>query len=171
MRISIALLMVAGVAVSGCGGWRDSGVNPRNWFGNSKEVTASTENPEDVNPLLPVKAEESIFARKDAPDESVLIVSVSALKIERTSTGAIVYATGLADRQGAYNVHLRPDIDAPEGTLSFQFKADYPSYATHQGTELTRTVRAAFSLTTGELEGIKLIRVTGAQNAQETRRR
>jgi hypothetical protein len=170
MRTSIALLIAASVTVSACGGWKDSRANPRNWFGGSEEVELNLDAAAAVNPLLPAEEQSSVFARPEAVDESVLVASITGLRVERTSTGAIIYAEGLAAREGAYNVRLRPIPDAAEGTLAFQFRADYPVSQTSAGSEATRTVRAAYSLSDAGLDGIRTIRVESAQNAQETRR-
>lgn len=170
MRTSIALLIAATLTVSSCGGWQDSRANPRNWFGSAEEVELNS-GAAAVNPLIPQEDSEGIFARSEAPDNTVLIAAVTSLRVDRTPTGAIIYAEGLAARQGAYNVQLRPDPEAPEGTLAFEFRAGYPGRATPQGSEATRTLRAAYSLSHGDLDGIRLVRVTALQNAQETRRR
>lgn len=172
MRTSFALLIAASLTVSGCGGWQDSRANPRNWFGGSDEVELNTDAAQNANPLLPADQDDSgLFSREAPADESILIASVTELRVERTSTGAIIYAEGLAARDGAYNVRLRTSDDASEGTLAFQFRADYPSYATSAGTEATRTLRAAASLSNADLAGIRVIRVEAANNARETRRR
>ena len=172
MRTSIALLLAAGLVLSNCGGWRDSRINPGNWFGNSRsaEVVASSD-AEEVNPLIPSKARQGLFDRPEAEDKSVLIASITALTVEQTPSGAIIYATGLAERQGAFNLFLKRDENTDEKTISFSFRADYPERPTAVGSELTRTVRAAASLSHQDLAGVKLIRVTGANNAHETRRR
>lgn len=171
MRTSFALFIAATLAVSSCGGWRDSRANPRNWFGGSEEVALNGASAEEVNPLLPTRDSEGLFAKREAVDESVLVASVSGLRVERTTTGAIIYAEGLAAREGAHNVRLRAVPGTDDSVLTFQFRADYPGFNTPAGTELTRTVRAAASLSDGDLEGVRVIRVEGAQNAQETRRR
>ncbi|MFS4583099.1 hypothetical protein [Phaeobacter sp. C3_T13_0] len=174
MQRSFALLLIGAVALSGCG-FRDSRVNPLNWFGGSGEVEVKETSGEPVNPLIPVKNRVSVFTRPDAVDSSVLVQSVSEMRVERTPTGAIVYASGIAARQGAYGVELRldeADIDARtrDATLDFTFRAIYPEYRTAVGTERTRTLRAAVSLTQQQLSSVRSIRVVAAQNARESRR-
>lgn len=172
MQRSLALLLVGAVALSGCG-FRDSRVNPLNWFGGSDEVEVVETSGEPVNPLIPVQNRVSVFARPDAVDETVLVQSVTDMRIERTPTGAIVYATGIAARQGAYGVELRldeADRDARtrDATLDFTFRAIYPDTRTALGSE--RTLRAAVSLSQQQLASVRSIRVVAAQNARESRR-
>ncbi|UTS80324.1 hypothetical protein [Phaeobacter piscinae] len=174
MQRSLALLLVGAVALSGCG-FRDSRVNPLNWFGGSDEVEVVETSGEPVNPLIPVQNRVSVFARPDAVDESVLVQSVTDMRVERTPTGAIVYATGIAARQGAYGVELRldeADRDARtrDATLDFTFRAIYPDTRTALGSERTRTLRAAVSLSQQQLASVRSIRVVAAQNARESRR-
>ncbi|UWS05360.1 hypothetical protein K4K94_06430 [Phaeobacter inhibens] len=174
MQRSLALLLVGAVALTGCG-FRDSRVNPLNWFGGSNEVEVVETSGEPVNPLIPVQNRVSVFARPDAVDETVLVQSVTDMRVERTPTGAIVYATGIAARQGAYGVELRldeADRDARtrDATLDFTFRAIYPETRTALGSERTRTLRAAVSLSQQQLASVRSIRIVAAQNARESRR-
>ena len=171
MRISLAILLVASLVVASCG-WRDSRVNPRNWFGKSREVATETEQVE-VNPLIPNRRR-GVFARPEKVDLSVPVATITELTVERTNTGAIIVATGIAERQGAYDVRLVPDSESltPEdGVLSFTFRTLYPRRGSAVGSEFSRTVRDGYSIATGDLEGVRTIRVKAAQNAMETRRR
>ncbi|MBY6042859.1 hypothetical protein [Phaeobacter italicus] len=174
MQRSIAVLLIGAVALSGCG-FRDSRVNPLNWFGGSDEVEVVEDSSAPVNPLIPQKDRVSVFARPEAVDQTVLIQSVSDMRVELTPTGAIVYATGIAARQGAYGVELRLDeADRDErtkdATLDFTFRAIYPGYRTPVGSDRTRTLRAAVSLSRQQLAGVRSIRVVAEQNARESRR-
>lgn len=172
MKTPIALLLMTSLILASCG-WRDSRVNPRNWFGEARSTQVPAEAAEDgtpVNPLVP-RARRGVFQRPEAEDRSQPIARVTALRVERTSTGAIISATGIAARQGAFNSELRRDPDAPEGTLSYTFRVVYPKDATPVGSDLTRTIQDAVSLTHQDLAGIRTIRVSGAENAQQTRRR
>lgn len=171
MRKSLTVLLFACLVVSSCG-WRDSRLNPGNWFGSSQPVAA--EAPEEVNPLLPKATGAGLFKRPEAVDASVLITQITELEVERIPTGAIVRATGLASRLGAYNVFLRRETPsgAPEnGVLEYSFRASYPNNPSPQGTELARRVVVARTLNHKALEGVRVIRVTAAQNARESRRR
>lgn len=171
MRKPLLLLLVASLVLASCG-WRDSRVNPRNWFGRSKEVAVVTDTA-TVNPLIPRRS--SVLERRKTVDRSVKIGRVTELRIEPTNVGAIIYASGIADRQGAYLAQLRPlnqDLIPDEnGVMVFDFVVTYPSRATAQGSELTRTVHEAYTISAQHLAGIRVIRVEAAQNAQESRRR
>ncbi|PCJ06628.1 MAG: hypothetical protein COB16_12880 [Rhodobacteraceae bacterium] len=173
MRTSIAILLVTGLTLSGCSSWRASRVNPSNWFGSSQSAETLVDvSADQVNPLIPANTESGIFSRPDTSTEdfSVAIASVTELKVEKTPTGAIIYAIGLASRQGAYGVRLRRNEEADGQTLDYSFRALYPADPTLVGSETSRTLRVAVSLTHQDLAGIKLIRVSSDGNARETRR-
>ncbi|MCV2889897.1 hypothetical protein [Ruegeria aquimaris] len=170
----LTVLVTAGMMLSACGGWRDSRVNPSNWFGPSNPAPVAASADADANPLIPSGGGKGLFARPDPVDNTIPITRVTELKVEPTTTGAIVYAVGIANRQGAFDAELRRVVseeNAKAGILAYTFRVDYPEDATPQGAENTRTVRAAASLTRKDLAGIKLIRVEGQQGALETRRR
>lgn len=173
MRKSIAVFLVTGVTLASCSSWQASRVNPSNWFGDSQSAEVPVEaSAEPVNPLIPSTDKVRLFGKSDAPAEdlSVQIAGVTGLQVEQTPTGAIVYATGVASRQGAYGVRLRRNLDADDATLDFSFRALYPANPTAVGSETSRTVRVAVSLTHQDLAGVRLIRVTSDSNARETRR-
>ena len=177
MRKPLTVLLTASLLLSACGGWSTSRVNPTNWFGSSSStpVPATEGTTVAANPLIPANADrQGVLSRPDQVDKSVPIQSITALSVEPTTTGAILRVTGLASRQGAYNTGLRLDRseeNIANGTLSYTFRVVYPNEPTPQGSEPTRTITEAVSLSTKDLEGIKLIRVVGELNAQETRRR
>jgi hypothetical protein len=150
MRIPILLTLLASLVLASCG-WRDSRVNPRNWFGNSRDVPVDT-----------------------GPDASVPIGTITELRIEPTPSGAIVYASGIADRQGAFRARLVPDTDdlsAVDGVLGFTLRVEYPRDATPVGSEFSRTVHEAYTLSSQTLAQVRTIRVSGERNAKESRRR
>ena len=168
MRIFLSVLLLGALTLSACG-WRDSRINPRNWFGNSREVPVETV--VETNPLIPRRS-----GLRPAPvDTSVPIDRVTELRIEPTNSGAIVYASGIAQWQGAYNARLVPvnrTLTPDEnGVLEFSFRVVYPRRSNAVGSEFSRTVHEAFSLSDQDLAAIRTIRVTGARNAQESRRR
>lgn len=171
MRKSLALILAGTLIVAGCGGWRDSRINPGNWFGKSRPAPVAEANAEAANPLIPDKGRKSIFARADKEDLSVPVAQISELRVEPTPNGAIIYASGIASRQGAHEVELRPVSEAAEGTLEYTFNVLYPVAPTPAGSAHSRAVRAAVSVSEQELRGIRTIRVSGAENARETRRR
>ncbi len=169
MRKPLTLLLAGSIVLAGCGGWRDSRINPSNWFGSSEVSEAPVS--EDVNPLIPEKTGRGLFDKPEAEDRTVLVAEVSELRIERTPVGAIIYVTGVASRQGAFDVELRPVANEDPSILEYDFRVVYPENATPVGSEFTRTLRAARSLTNEDLSGVRLIRVNGSSNARESRRR
>lgn len=172
MHKSLTVLLTTGLLLSNCG-WSDSGVNPKNWFGSSNEIPAAV-NASDVNPLIPEKRR-SILSSKESPVViGVPIAQISNLRIERTSSGAIIHVTGIGARQGVYGAQLVPDAtdETPEdGVLSYTFRVFYPQATTALGTERSRRVDVAHSLSNQQMQGVRSIRVSGANNARESRRR
>ncbi|KIC21275.1 hypothetical protein [Leisingera sp. ANG-Vp] len=169
MNKPLAITLASALVLAGCG-WKDSRLNPSNWFGSSEP--AAVEPAANTNPLLPQDSNaRGIFARPEPEDVTVLISRISDLRIERTAAGAIIYATAIASRQGAYNVELRP-VELPEdGVLAYDFRVVYPEFQTPTGSEFSRTVHAARTVTEQDLEGIRTVRVNGTENARESRRR
>lgn len=196
MRFSILALLVVSMFVAGCGGsLRDSSFNPSNWFGRSTSqeadadtVTTPDGRKEEVNPLIGERKQSQIVAAnrradrkssgslldvfdKETPYQGTRVDRVTGLVVEPTSTGAIVRATGISGRQGAFDVRLLPiDEDQPrDGVMTYEFLALQP-VNTPQGPEQTRKIQAATSLKPGALENIRTIRVVGRSNTRTTRR-
>lgn len=149
-------------------------MNPSNWFGRSRVADV---NPAEiggtVNPLLPESADE-FLQKAEVAVEGETIDQVSSLIIEPTIEGAIIRAEGLALREGAFDARLIPqtlDETPIDGVLTYRFMVKYPNQNTYTGTQATRTVNVARTITAGHLEGVQVIRVLGTQNAQESRRR
>ncbi|WP_264213348.1 hypothetical protein [Leisingera thetidis] len=170
MHKPLALTLACALVLAGCGGWQQSRINPSNWFGGSEPAeTAAAAN---SNPLLPQDSNaRGIFARPEPKDNTVLVTRVSELRIERTASGAIIHATAIAGRQGAYDVELRPAETPEDGVLAYDFRVVYPEFQTGTGSEFSRTLHAARTVSYQDLEGIRTVRVNAAQNAQESRRR
>ncbi|WP_424833548.1 hypothetical protein [Ruegeria sp.] len=173
MHKSLTVLLVSTFILSSCG-WRDSRVNPSNWFGSSNSAPVEV-SADDANALVPAQREGTgLFQRPDAVDTSVPIARIDELRIDPTPSGAIILVSGTAIRQGAFDARLAR-VDSEEntknGVMEFSFRVNYPEYATYQGTERSRMVSDAINVTTQELQGIRLVRVVGAQNALESRRR
>ncbi|WP_298847992.1 hypothetical protein [uncultured Ruegeria sp.] len=172
----MSVLIIATLTLTACSSWRDSRVNPSNWFGSSRSVSAeTTSDPNAADALVPKQGDgRGLFSRRDVEDTSIPIGQIDELRIDSTPTGAIIYAAGTAVRQGAYNARLvsvESDENQKNGILEFVFRVTYPSSETPQGSERTRMVSDAVNISSQELEGIRLVRVVGQQNALESRRR
>lgn len=168
MHKPIAVLLTAGLILSGCSGWKTSGFNPKNWFGNSQPASAG-----DANPLMPPQRS-GLLSRPEAEDLSVPIARITELRVEPTTTGAIIYAKGVATRQGPYATSLRP-VSTPEqiadGLLVLSFRVTYPAQPTPVGNERSRTVHEAHYISKQDASRIRTIRVEARENALESRRR
>ncbi|WP_159977006.1 hypothetical protein [Roseobacter cerasinus] len=171
MRITVSALLVSTLVLSACGGLRDSRVNPFNWFGRGEPAPVTTTDSE-VNPLIPTRS--GIFSSNRGPStfEGTPIDTVSALVIERVPGGAIIRVTGLAARQGAYDVRLTPaneDEEAVDGVLTYRLEG-LRRAGTRQGAPATREVTVARKVTSLTLAGARTIRVEAERNALEARR-
>ncbi len=162
MRRPVYIILATSLILSGCG----------NWFGGGRSAPTEA-SAGSTNPLLPAQRN-SILSRPEPEDVSVLVDVVREIRVERAINGAIVTATGVAGRQGAFGAELRPENDplGPDanGVLNFSFRVIYPERPRPVGTERTRTLTAAYSLSEDDLTGVRAIRVSGRQNAQESRR-
>jgi hypothetical protein len=175
MRVSLTFLLIGSLTLGACSSWRDSRVNPSNWFNRSEPAAVNVDTEGTVNPLLPSEGtSEGIFSPSEPVDGSVPITKLTAMRVEKTNAGAIIYATGVAQRQGAFDAVLRrnrSEENTKNGVLSYTFRVVYPEDATPQGDEASRTIHDAATVTNETLEGIRLIRVTSERNALESRRR
>ncbi len=175
MHKPLCAILLSGLMVSACG-FRESRINPFNWFGKSEETVITERDTGPVNPLLPDTGRRNgMFSRPDAVYQGALIGQVSDLAIERTDDGAIIRVTGLADRQGPHDVRLVPKTadgkPDEKGVLAYEFRVVYPRYSTPVGPERARRVTAAVSLGNRALSKVRVVRVEAAQNARESRRR
>lgn len=179
MQRRVFLGLAAVGALAGCGGFRDSRANPRNWFSGrrarrSQEAAASAEEP--VNPLIPERDEEEggLFSRlrQKRPYEGTPVAVVSAFELKPVSGGGLVAVEGLTLRQGAFDVRLipeDPDGQPVGGVLRYELRAVQPE-DTPQGPERTREVLAGAFVSNKVLESTTEIRVRGAQNERVIRR-
>ena len=170
MRKPLAALLIASIALPGCGAIRDSRLNPFNWFGRA-EVTAPAPGSETgaVNPLIP-KKRQGVLQRPEEVYQGVLVDRVSELRVERTPGGAVVRVTGISLLQGAYEVQLAAAKTQPKpNELLLELKAVQPLNQ-RQGSEASRRITAALDLTEQDLQGIRVIRVKAARNSATTRR-
>ena len=172
MRKTVAGLVVLSLTLAGCSGWRDSRINPGNWFGNSRSAPTGDSTSAQTNPLIPEQTG-SIFRRSPAEEvyEGTPVDQITKLTIERTSSGAIILVEGVTLRQGAFDVRLTSDTDGEpvNGVLELALEAVQPD-TTPQGPERTRTVTTGLALTDRELTAISTIRVVSGRNVMTTRR-
>ena len=172
MRKTLSLLLATSLTLAACGTIRDSRVNPFNWFGKSR--SEPIEQTQNTNPLIPKTG--GLFAsdRKQAEAYAGLpFEQVTELTIERMPGGAIIRATGLAARQGIYQVRLTPENDAEvavDGVLTYRLEGVRSSTPTPVGSPATREVVAARRVTDQTLRGVRSIRVEGVENARVIRR-
>ncbi|WP_299967106.1 hypothetical protein [uncultured Roseobacter sp.] len=172
MRRTVSALLVATTVISACSSVRDSRVNPFNWFGRSEPAPVPVTTVEQTNPLIPART--GIFSARRTVDTYTgsPVGSISNLVIDRVPGGAIIRATGIADRQGVYDVRLTPvndDETAVDGVLSYRLEARRSQTRT-QGPEPTRQVVVARKVTDQTLAGARTIRVEAERNALQARR-
>ncbi len=150
-RIFVALGL--GLAVAAC----DTGINlnPLTWFNS-------------------LSADEGLVALEPADgwpddvDRRLVIDQVTALRIEKTTAGAIVHATGLPPRLGYWDAELVAENDGEpvNGVLTYIFKVATPRWATDASTPYARTIEAAAFIPNVKLTAVRSIRVMGAQNSR-----
>ncbi len=174
MRISLTVLLAASVSLGACGVVRNSVLNPSNWFDRSTSEAIEAVDEKPVNLLIP--QESGLFAKKRTDDANYVgkpLDEIVNLTIERIAGGAIIRATGRADRQGIYSVRLTPVVEDEtpvDGVLTYRLEGVKPNANTAIGASATREVTAARKLTDQDLRGVRTIRVEGVRNAQVARR-
>ncbi|MCF2903671.1 hypothetical protein L0666_01610 [Octadecabacter sp. CECT 8868] len=156
--LSVAVL----ITLSGCARLSESRMNPFNWFGNSREVTEASA-PQDIRPLV-TESKRTVIV-----DGRALLQSVTELRIERSATGAIVRATGIAPTQGYYNAEL-VDAGVSNGVLTLEFRAQAPTGFEAQGSPRSRQISAAYVIDSADLSGIRTVRVQAQTNARTSGR-
>lgn len=174
MRKTVTLLLATTLTLSACGAIRDSRVNPLNWFGPSRSAPVA-QDAASTNPLIPKRGGFFSGAAKQAAVYTGRpFAQVTDVTVEPIPGGAIIRATGLAERQGIYDVQLTP-ANAEElpvnGVLTYRLEGIFPRRTTPVGAQPTREVIAGRKLTDQQLLGVREIRVEGRQNAQVSRRR
>lgn len=149
-RPLLALLAVS--ILASCGSIRDSRMNPFNWFGASREESRLGPTAREI-------------------DNRLLVAQVTAMAIERTSTGAILRAEGLTPTQGWWDAELLPETQRPvNGVMTYRFVVAAPRETTRVSTPQSRSVSVAVALSVAQLEEISQIVVQGAQNSRSVRR-
>lgn len=167
MRRQVTLLLASALILTSCGTVRESRFNPFNWFGNSR--SAPIEATDDENALIPRR--NSIFARREAAAYAGQpIGEITELLVEPRPGGAILRASGVADRAGPFDVRLVKEDEASDAqTLTYSLRVLQAPGPRDVG-PWARTVTAAVPLTFQDLRGIRTIRVQGARNQRVTSR-
>lgn len=154
MKTPIIALSIAALVLSACG----SRLNPFNWFGRGQQEET-----------LAVSADGEVVARDARP----LVAQVIDLRIDRTPGGAIVRAVGLPPTQGFFNAELIPENrERPDenGVLTYRFHIAEPFDFQRVSTQQSREVIVAREISNIKLQGVRAIRVLGAQSSRISRR-
>jgi len=150
------------LTLSGCAQISDSRFNPLNWFGSSTEVAAVDQNGVQ-RPLIPARQRQIVF------DNRALVQSITSMNVDRSPTGAIVRAVGVAQTQGYFNAELI-NRGVQNGVLILEFRAQAPMGLEVPGTSRSRQISAAYVVEGGDLASIQSVRVQSATNARTSRR-
>jgi len=150
MRLPLLAALTAVMLLTACGAIRDSRLNPRNWFGRSEPA--------------------QVVLVEAAADPRPLVDQVLTLVVEPYPGGAIIRATGLPPTQGYWEAELEPLAVDENGVLVYEFRVFPPIIDRRVGTQVSREVTVATSLSDIKLQGITQIIVQGAQNARASRR-
>lgn len=153
MRKAVLAGLTAAMVVGGCASVRESRFNPLNWFGRSSEARAVAQ------------------AAATIDGGRVQVAQVTELFVEPTTGGAIIRAKGVPPTQGWYMAELIREDAANEGEIVYRFVVKQPQGDPRQGTPFSREITVATFVSSFQLEGVRTITVTGAQNARSTRRR
>ncbi|WP_309664621.1 hypothetical protein [Tabrizicola sp.] len=143
--LSLCLLLI------GCGGFRDSRLNPFNWFGRSEP-------------------RETIVLPAAAEDKRPLVEAVLTMAVEPIPGGAIIRATGQTPTQGWWKADLVPQPLTEDGVLVFEFRLLPPITNTEVNTPRSREVTVGLYMSDIKLEAVREIVVQGATNARTARR-
>ena len=105
-------------------------------------------------------------------DRRIAISQVSALSIERTTSGAIIHASGVPPRLGYWDAELVAENggEPDNGVLTYVFRISEPRWSQGTGTPYARTVEVAEFLSNSQLKDIRSIKVVGERNSMTARR-
>lgn len=139
------------VALAGCGGVRNSKLNPFNWFRKSEP-------------------RETIVLPGEKIDGRGLVEAVLSMSVEPIPGGAIVRARGQTPVQGYWQAELVPQPLTEGGALVYEFRIFPPTTKTDVNTAQSRQVDVAIYISDVKLDNVREIVVQGATNARSSRR-
>ena len=149
------------LTLSGCARIADSRLNPVNWFGQSQGAPVTETG--EIRPLVPAGRTVNMV------DARPMLQSVTALSVDRSPTGAIVRATGVAPTQGFFNAEL-VNAGVSSGVLTLEFRAQAPSGFEAEGSAASRQITTAYAIDAEDLSTIRRVRVQAATNARTAAR-
>jgi hypothetical protein len=154
--VQTAIILLLALTLAACGGFRDSRLNPFNWFGRSVEAPTTLEPEGGYN----------------AGDNRALVGDVTSLTIDRTPNGAVVTAFGLPPTQGWWDAELVAENggEPVDGVLTFRFVVSEPRRPYPAGNPRSREVSAATFLSNVRLDAINRIVVSGERNSRSSQR-
>lgn len=155
MKTPMLVLLCLTLSLAACGGMRDSRLNPRNWFDSSRE-----------------EARPDLGQTSDVIDNRPLVPQVSAMTIERTSSGAIIRAEAVMPVAGYWDAELvAENFGRPQnGVLTLRFVAAAPRQPVAGVNEAARTLTAVYTLSQSQLDTTAEIVVTGETNSRRAGR-
>ncbi len=142
------------IALTGCSRLAESRINPFNWFGGSRTEA---------------RAVQTVAVVEDRR----LVSQVTQLRVERTTTGAIVTAVGLPPTQGYWDAQLVPVAPGgvpQNGVMVYDFRIERPVEFQIEGTPRSREVTVGLHLSNIDLARISTIVVRGQFNQRSTSR-
>ena len=158
---ALPLVLCLCLALGGCS--RLGSLNPAGWFGGGGATrVAATPARTPPRPLIDPAA--VTVLRETRP----LLSVVERVRLDRTPTGAVLSATGLAPGPGRFNAELvRRGIE--NGELIYDFRAEAPPAAATGGSPAQRRITAAEALDAADLAGLRGIRVVATTNSAAAR--
>jgi len=150
-----AILLSLVVALAACGSFRDSRLNPFNWFQPSQ-------------PYMTTLEPEGGFDSDRRP----LVDQVTELAVEPLPGGAIVRAVGLPPTQGYWDAALVAENfgEPVDGVMTYRFVAWQPPVPSRVSTVQSRELTAGAYLADAKLAQITEIVVLGERQSRSTRR-
>jgi hypothetical protein len=155
MTSRLTLALACTLILAGCGGFRDSRLNPFNWFGRSRAVETQVV----VDPTI-------------AADGRQLVADVIDMQVDPLPGGAIIRAAGRVPTQGYWDAELvlREGPEADPANPVYDFRIFPPERQGDVSTPQSREVTVALYLSDVQLARITGITVQGANNARAVNR-